>query len=843
MSTTATEALNAYSGRNAERTRQGLPPRPLTESEVDTMLGVIMSSVPVAEKNAADELIRLIDDEVRGGSFPEAKKKAEALFASVEGRSCYLTERGCALEMLINMNGGTADIYLVKSLAVKSAAERVKAALERIFYVSKEAVDECFSLAKSGNAAAKAVLLGWAERSWEKHIPFPETIRVTAIKAGDFISTDHLSPSKRASSRTDKPLHATFIMEGRDDQKDFIARWKALAPKGPIAMVGGKQFGEGSSRKSATYNLLEVIGSPVPHTPESKKGGVLIAKSIAPIYEMSVISSGVIPLKADTDGIAEGDVLRVELSKNVIINETENTEIPFAPLLPFTIMKLKAGGLNAYMSQKKLAIMAAAYAKELGAPVQVVQEPAGAASPQTTTQKLFTYNRLDGKKFSTTGENVEVRIRGVYSQDTTGPMTYDEYQSIGGGESFQSEFVIQSVCHTSECPTTEERNTQLYLQKFARDHGGIGLMAGEGIIHTIANRFVLPSDIIVGGDSHTRSERGISFPAGSDIVAIAMKYGFLELAVDEEVLVTFTGKCNDGITARDAVSMLVTEAESSGQGKGVYNGRIIEFAGVKDFNRDERYILTNAVAERSASAGIIPTDDAAVESVINDLKYLKKRYDLGDRSHSLTATIASFEKYLADKIQFTPDKDAAYAAKVNIDLSKYREPLVAKPHHPDNVASLSEVAGTKVDEVFIGSCVGGDLASIRAASLLVEGKRIASHVQFVVIPASGDIYATLMKEGTLEKLHEAGAIIGIPSCGLCMGNKRRIGDKATAFTTTTRNFQSRIGPSSAQAFLGSAHIAALTAVAGKIVDTATYMEEYAKRVAKKRGFIYKDIEY
>ncbi|MBI4976974.1 MAG: aconitase [Spirochaetes bacterium] len=831
----AQAALAAYHERN--KSRAGLPPRPLDEKEVRAFIEALAdANCPLAER---DEIIRLLDNEVRGGSYPEAKLKAEALYDFAVGEKNGALTPPEALSMLVNMNGGAADLLLVKCLE-ESSIDRdiVAAACEKIFTISKEALDYCAALAAGGNEYMRRVLEQWAHRSWEAHLPFPETITVIALKTGDYISTDHLSPSKRASSRTDRPLHATFLMEGRDDQKDFAARWKKLAAQGRLAVVGGLQFGEGSSRKSATYNLLEVIGMQEHHVPESKRGGVLIAKSIAPIFENSVISSGVIPLKADTDLIAEGDVLRVELSKNIIVNETQKKDIPFAPLSPFVLKKLRAGGLNAYMSQKKLYLMAAEAAKRLHmsfeAPAVV---PAAAPKPQSIMRKLFTANRLDGASFTETGENVEVKIRGVFSQDTTGPMTMDEYRQIGGGTSFQSEFVVQSVCHTSECPTTEERNTQLFLQRFVREHGGVALEAGEGIIHTIANRFVLPTDIIVGGDSHTRTERGVSFPAGSDIVAIAMKYGFLELSVDEEVLVTFTGKLNEGVTVRDAVSMLVTEAERTGLGKGIYNGRVIEFGGVEHFNRDERYILTNAVAERSSSAGVMPTDSVTVASVTKDLVYLKHRYDRGDRSQALIKTITSFEAYLTKKTLFASDPGTVYAAKVSIDLSRYKEPLIAKPHHPDNVATLSDVAGTKVDEVFIGSCVGGDLASIRAAAFIMEGKRIAPGVQCVVIPASADIHSTLMKDGTLAKLHDAGAIIGIPSCGLCMGNKRRIGDNATAVTTTTRNYQSRIGPSSAQAFLASAEVAALCALEGKFISAEAYHSAYHARVAKHRSAI------
>ncbi len=496
--------------------------------------------------------------------------------------------------------------------------------------------------------------------------------------------------------------------------------------------------------------------------------------------------------------------------------------------------KIKSGGMNAYMAKKTLLSWATEYAKENDIVYKQVQvensdSDSEAGKLQSITQKLFTLNRLDGKKYTKQGEIVEVKIRGVYSQDTTGPMTYSEYLSMSGGSSFQSDFVVQSLCHTCECPTTEDRNTQKYLQKFCKDHGGVALKLGEGIIHTIANRFVLPTDIIVGGDSHTRSERGISFPAGSDIVAAAMKYGFLELSLDREVKVNLKGSLSKGITARDIVSMFVLDAQKqSSEGKDVYIGSIVEIDGVSELSCDERYILTNAIAERSSTAAVIAADSKTIENIEKDYKYLKHRYDNGDKSKSLVKTIENFEKYLSEKTIITSDKDASYYANIDIDLASYKEPLIAKPHHPDNIATLSEVSGTSVDEVFIGSCVGGDIQSIRNASLLLKGKQIADNVQCIVTPASADIYQSLLEDGTLSILHEAGAIIGIPGCGMCMGNRRRIGDNSTAFTTTTRNFHSRIGPQSAKAYLGGSEVAALTAVEGKIVSLEKYMNEYER---------------
>lgn len=840
--------LAIYSEKAESRMNSfGLAPRPLDEAEVKGLFDGLRQAAKDGEDiegKLLEQTKKLLKDEVRRGSYPSSEAKAAELDKIIRADEVSVISKEEALDMLLDMNGGAADKYMAAYHGRDDIdLEKVGHRLENIFFISKEAFDELYKHAKGGSKRAAKVIENWANRNWEKYENFPNVITKFALKTGDYITTGHLSPSKHAGSRTDKPKHGLYIMEGRDDEPNFIKRAAEQKAKGGVCVVGGEGFGEGSSRKSATYSLLEVIGEPAAGEPEKKNGGVLIAKSIAPIFENSIIASGIIPLKANTDAIDEGDELEIKLDENTIFDKTKGISISFQALSEFTIKKLKAGGMNAYMAKKQLYERSKEAAKELG--VSFKEEAKAqfdkAMPPQTLMQKIFTHNRLDGKPYTQTGESVELKIRGVFSQDTTGPMTFDEYLAMSGGPSFQSGFVIQSVCHTGECPTSEERDTQRYLQNFSRERGGIGLRVGEGVIHTIGNRFVLPTDVIVGGDSHTRSERGASFPAGSDIVAAAMKYGMLEINADEEVRVDIKGELSEGVTARDLASMTVLQAEKDGLGKGVYNGRVIEFSGMDGFNRDERYILTNSVAERSASAGLIPADDITIKSIEKDLKYLRLRYENGDRSSSLLNTIEAFEQYLSAPFKPHSDEGAKYAARLTIDLGDYKEPLLAKPHHPDNVAALSEVAGTKLDEVFIGSCVGGDIGSIRAAALLVEGKLVPEHIHFVVIPASEDIYRELSSDGTLKKLADAGAVIGVPGCGLCMGNKRRIGENAVALTTTTRNFKSRIGPASSQTYLGSAHVAALSALAGEIVGLDMYMQEYKQRIAGREEQIFSGV--
>ncbi len=625
-------------------------------------------------------------------------------------------------------------------------------------------------------------------------------------------------------------------MDGREDEADFLDRLVNLKESGEdIFFVAGEALGEGSSRKSATYTMLQVLGSPVDGEPEKKEGGVVLAKSMAPIFKNSLIASGILPVLCNTNQINETDKVQVDLkNKKVIVNQDKELDMKLP--IDYQMNKIAAGGMNYFDAGNELQRWAAAYCdnndidynnKVDNKESMSIEEASVDAQlekttvPQTLAQKIVALNRIDGKDAILPGETAEVRIRGVYSQDTTGPMTIEEYQAMSGGQ-FGAEFVVQSLCHTGECPSSEDREKHSYMDEFITERGGVCLKPGEGIIHTIGNRFVLPTDVIVGGDSHTRTPRGLSFPAASDIVAGAMKYGKQALTMDESVRVVFKGKPNKGITARDLVSTLVVYAEKT-VGKAVYNGRIIEMEGLEFLDSDERYILTNAVAERSASAGIIPSDEKTIGAIKKNLEYLKSRSDV-ETVPSVRDTINTIEEYLTNPVLISADQGADYAATIEIPLEEVNEPLVAKPHHPDNVAYLSEVAGTELDEVFIGSCVGGDIESIRAAARILEGHQIIHRINLVVSPASLDIYTELAQDGSLAILTAAGATVIMPGCGLCMGNKRRIGPGSTALTTTTRNYQSRIGPADSKTYLGSAHVAACAAILGRFPTVEEYFE-------------------
>lgn len=841
------DCLENYKMKALERQKNyGLQPRPLNKKEVEILLaaleikGLHDKKFKIFKEERLDQLIlRLLTEEVRRGTFPASYAKAAGLAELIkrakisEKENFYLASRE-ALKLLAEMKGGAAVPELIDLFAKEIFRDQITEILKETVLLTEADFAELVELAAENKHFKKKIdelALSWAYRDFAADWELKKQYQGLSLRVGDNITTGHLSPSKNADSRTDQPRHAQFVMDGRDDEEDLWGRLEGLKAEAgaeeAVFFTAGEALGEGSSRKSATYTMQQLLGEPVKGEPETKKGGVVIAASFAPIFKESLVASGMLPLAADTSAIKEGDSLKVDLeAQKLIVNN--DLELKIKLPIAYKMKKIAAGGMTYFDAGNQLQKLALDYCRENGLEVGEVKTPAEenitaeeSRPAQTLAQKIVAYNRLDGKDTILPGETAQVKMRGAFSQDTTGPMTMAEYQSMAGGD-FGAEFVVQSLCHTGECPSSAERDTHKFLHDFVTERGGVCLQTGEGIIHTIGNRFVLPTDVIVGGDSHTRTPRGISFPAASDIVAGVMKYGKQDLTMDESVKVKFSGKPPAGVTARDLVSALVIYAEKT-VGKEIYNGRIIEMEGLDFLSSDERYIMTNAVAERSASAGVIASDQLTIETIKENLAYLKARPD-ADSSPAVKNTIQAVEEYLAEPVLFRADKEAEYAAEIEIPLAELSEPLVAKPHHPDNVAPLTEVGGEKVDEVYIGSCVGGDLKSIQEAAEIVSGHQTAAGVNFVVGPASRDIYQQLLKDDSIEKLTAAGATVIMAGCGLCMGNKRRIGSGATAFTTTTRNYQSRIGPSDSRTYLGSAQVAACTAVLGRIPSKEEYFE-------------------
>jgi len=842
------EILNDYKKRAVSRKEvHGLEPRPLCRVEVEALFeGLKLDNLKdkkfsIFKEERLDKLIvRLISEEIKRGTFPSSHAKAEGLAdiikrAKLKEKENQYISSDQALELLKDMRGGAAASQMIDLFAKEIYKEQITEILKDTVLVTKKDFEKIKELASENpyfKAKIDELMLSWAKREFASEWELKDKYQGVSLRVGDNITTGHLSPSKNADSRTDQPLHAKYVMDGREDEEDLLQRLAELKENNEsIVFTAGKALGEGSSRKSATYTMQQLLGEPVEGEAEKKKGGITAAKSYAPIFKESLVASGILPVEADTSDVKEGDSLSFNLKKKKMYVNNE-LELDIKLPIEYKMKKIAAGGMTYFDAGNDLQSSALEYCDEneidygdIKTPAQqnITEEQSRPA--QTLAQKIVAYNRIDGKDTILPGETAQVKMRGAFSQDTTGPMTMDEYQSMAG-EDFGADFVVQSLCHTGECPSSSDRDNHMFLSEFVSERGGVSLETGEGIIHTIGNRFILPTDVIVGGDSHTRTPRGVSFPAASDIVAGVMKYGKQDLTMDESVKVLFKGRPNPGITARDLVSALVVYAEKT-VGKDIYNGRIIEMEGLGFLSSDERYIMTNAVAERSASAGVVPSDDVTIESVKENLEYLKSRSD-ADSSPSVKNTIEAVEEYLENPVLFEADEDAEYAAVIEIPLEEISEPIVAKPHHPDNVAFLNEVKGEKLDEIYIGSCVGGDLKSIQEAAEIIAGHKIPHDVNVVVGPASRDIYQELIVDGSMAKLTEAGATVIMPGCGLCMGNKRRIGHGATALTTTTRNYKARIGPADSRTFLGSAQVAGCAAVLGRIPSAEEYMELYLK---------------
>ncbi|MFW6000733.1 MAG: aconitase family protein [Halanaerobium sp.] len=842
------DVLNDYKQRAERRKdRHGLDPRPLCKVEVEILVDGLKAddlkdkTFKIFEEERLDKLIlRLLSEEVKRGTFPSSHAKAEGLADIIieaklkEKENEYLNSEK-ALDLLADMKGGAAASQLINLFAKEIFKNKIIDILKETVLITKKDFNYLSDLAEENPYFKEKVdelMLSWARRDFASDWGLKKQYRGVSLRVGDNITTGHLSPSKNAESRTDQPLHAQFVMDGREDEEDLLERLADLKRDNEaVIFTAGKALGEGSSRKSATYTMQQLLGEEIKGEPEKKEGGIAAAKSFAPIFKESLIASGILPLEVDTTEINEGDQLTVDLEKKkLLVNDNLELDIKFP--IDYKMQKIAAGGMKYFDAGNELQRMALDYCDKNEIDYGDIKTPAEknitieeTTPPQTLAQKIVAYNRIDGKNTILPGETAQVKMRGAFSQDTTGPMTMAEYQSMAG-EDFGADFVVQSLCHTGECPSSEDRNNHKFLSDFVTKRGGVSLETGEGIIHTIGNRFILPTDVIVGGDSHTRTPRGVSFPAASDIVAGVMKYGKQDLTMDESVKVVFSGQPNAGITARDLVSALVVYAEKT-VGKDIYNGRIIEMEGLDFLSSDERYIMTNAVAERSASAGVVPSDQVTIETIKDNLEYLKSRDD-AETSPSVMNTIKAIEEYLSEPILFEADEDAEYAAVIEIPLEEIKEPLVAKPHHPDNVAPLGEVQGEILDEIYIGSCVGGDLKSIQEAADIISGHKIPHDVNVVVGPASRDIYQELIVDGSMIKLTEAGATVIMPGCGLCMGNKRRIGSGATALTTTTRNYKARIGPADSRTFLGSAQVAGCAAVLGRIPSPDEYKELYLK---------------
>ena len=848
--------LEAYRKHVEERAAQGIVPKPLNAEQVAGLVELLKN--PPAGEEAT--LLDLISNRVPPGVDEAAYVKAGFLSALVKGEaSSPLISKEEAVKLLGNMHGGYNIATLVDLLddaaLAPLAAEELKHTL-----LMFDAFHDVEEKAKAGNEHAKAVMQSWADGEWfTKRDDVPESIVKTVFKVTGETNTDDLSPAPDAWSRPDIPLHALamYKME-RDgltpDQPGQIGPLKQieeLQKKGhPIAMVGDV-VGTGSSRKSATNSVLWFFGDDIPGVPNKRGGGVCIGGKVAPIFYNTMEDAGALVFEADVEQLNMGDVIEIRPYDGVIKNvETGETVSTFELKSDVLLDEVRAGGRINLIIGRGLTAKAR---ESLGLPTsdlfRVPAQPEDTGKGFTLAQKMVgrACGLPEGQGVRP-GTYCEPKMTTVGSQDTTGPMTRDELKDLAC-LGFSADLTMQSFCHTAAYPKPVDIDTQHTLPDFIMTRGGVSLRPGDGIIHSWLNRMLLPDTVGTGGYSHTRFPMGISFPAGSGLVAFAAATGVMPLDMPESVLVRFKGKMQPGITLRDLVHAIPYQAIQDGHltvekkgKKNIFSGRILEIEGLEGLTVEQAFELSDASAERSAAGCTIKQ---GVEEIS---EYLRSNITLlrwmvsegyGD-PRTLERRAKKMEEWLANPSLLQADADAEYAAVIEIDLDQLNEPVVCCPNDPDDAKLLSEVAGDKVDEVFIGSCMT-NIGHFRAAGKLLDAHKGNLSTRLWLSPPTKMDQHTLMEEGYYNIFGAAGARMEMPGCSLCMGNQARVADGATVLSTSTRNFPNRLG-TGANVYLTSAELAAVGAIVGKLPTPAEYME-YAKDLNSMSAEVYRYMNF
>ncbi len=834
--------LESYYQKAKEREKLGIPPQPLTADEA-AELCQLLENPPAGKEN---ELIYLLEQRISPGVDPAAKVKAGWLTDIALGRrKSPLVTPERAVFLLGTMIGGYNVDPLVSFLEMPELAPAAAGALKNIILVYG-AYDRVASLAKT-NKYALEVLESWARGEWFLSRPeLPEEIVLKVFKVDGEINTDDLSPAKHAWSRPDIPLHALSMGETRfPGGLEIIRKFREEGYK--VAFVGDV-VGTGSSRKSACNSLMWHIGEDIPYVPNKRRGGVVIGGLIAPIFFNTTEDSGGLPIQADVSRLKTGDVIIIK-SKEAVITSQKGEVLARFEWKPVTIKdEYRAGGrLNLIIGRQ----LTARARKDLGWPeadfFARVENPVPAEGQGfTLAQKIV--GRACGLPGVLPGTSCEPKMTTVGSQDTTGPMTADELTELACLE-FQTELFMQSFCHTAAYPKPTDVRMHRNLRKFVIERKGVALKPGDGVIHSWLNRLLLPDTVGTGGDSHTRFPIGISFPAGSGLVAFAGALGFMPLDMPESVLVRFSGKLNPGITLRDVVNAIPYFAIKQGlltvakKGKkNVFNGRILEMEGLEDLTVDQAYELTDASAERSAAAAVISLkEERVIEFIKSNIALMKKMIEAGYQdAGTLERRIRACEEWLKNPVLLKRDENAKYAAVLEIDLSEIKEPILACPNDPDDVRLLSEVAGDRIDEVFIGSCMT-NIGHFRAAAKIFENSCYPPTRIWLAPPTKMD-YVQLMKEGLFAAFSQVGARVEIPGCSLCMGNQARVRPGATVISTSTRNFDNRMGDN-ARVYLGSAELAAVAAIEGKLPSVDKYFAVMEEKILPQADKIYRYLEF
>ncbi|MAL00568.1 MAG: bifunctional aconitate hydratase 2/2-methylisocitrate dehydratase [Alcaligenaceae bacterium] len=828
--------LDNYRQHVAERAALGIPPLPLSAQQTADLIELLKNPPAGEEQN----LVELITYRVPAGVDDAAKVKASYLAAVAFGtEKCPLITPEKATELLGTMLGGYNIQPLIDLLDNEALAAIAAKGLKSTLLMF-DAFHDVQEKAAKGNAYAKEILQSWADGEWFTQRPeVPESLTLTVFKVSGETNTDDLSPAPDAWSRPDIPLHALAMLKNpRDgiepDEPGKIGPIKLiqeLKEKGNLIAYVGDVVGTGSSRKSATNSVLWYTGQDIPFVPNKRFGGVCLGSKIAPIFYNTMEDAGALPIELDVSEMEMGDVIELRpyegkaLKNGKVIAEFQvKSEVLFD--------EARAGGRIPLIIGRGLTAKAR---ETLGLPPSTLfrlpSNPEDSGKGFSLAQKMVgrACGLPEGQGIRP-GTYCEPKMTSVGSQDTTGPMTRDELKDLAC-LGFSADLVMQSFCHTAAYPKPVDIKTHHELPDFISTRGGISLRPGDGIIHSWLNRMLLPDTVGTGGDSHTRFPIGISFPAGSGLVAFAAATGVMPLDMPESVLVRFKGEMQPGVTLRDLVNAIpyyaiqegLLTVEKKGK-KNIFSGRILEIEGLPKLKVEQAFELSDASAERSAAGCTVRLDkEPIIEYINSNITMLKWMIANGyEDKRTIGRRIKAMEAWLENPELLQPDADAEYAAVIEIDLADIHEPIVACPNDPDDVKTMSDVAGTPIDEVFIGSCMT-NIGHFRAASKLLENKRDIPVKLWVAPPTKMD-QKQLTEEGHYGVLGTAGARMEMPGCSLCMGNQAQVREGATVMSTSTRNFPNRLGKN-ANVFLGSAELAAICSRLGRIPTKEEYLAD------------------
>ncbi len=847
--------LDAYRKHVEERAQLGTVPLPLSEHQTADLVE-LLKNPPAGEE---EFLMDLLVNRVPAGVDQAAYVKAAFLAAIVKGEATSpLIDKKKAVDILGTMQGGYNVLPLVEALDDADVAENAAAALKKTLLVF-DAFNDVTEKAEAGNEKAKEVVQSWADAEWFLERPeVPQKTTYTAFKVTGETNTDDLSPAQDAWSRPDIPLHSLAMHKNsRDgiqaDEEGVRGPMKLieeLKEKGhPLAYVGDV-VGTGSSRKSATNSVLWLMGDDIPNVPNKRAGGLVLGGKIAPIFFNTMEDSGALPIEnVAVDNIDMGDVFDIYPHEGKITKHDSDEVLSTFELNSNTLLdEVRAGGRIPLIVGRALTNRARDY---LGLEHSEVfakpEQPEASDKGFTLAQKMV--GKACGMEGVRPGMYCEPKMTTVGSQDTTGPMTRDELKDLAC-LGFQAHLVMQSFCHTAAYPKPVDVETQHTLPDFIMNRGGVSLRPGDGIIHSWLNRMLLPDTVGTGGDSHTRFPMGISFPAGSGLVAFAAATGVMPLDMPESVRVRFVGERQPGITLRDLVHAIPLQAIKEGystvdkKGKiNEFNGRILEIEGLEDLTVEQAFELSDASAERSAAGCTITLSEESVTEYLNSnitlLKWMISE-GYGD-ARTLSRRIEAMQEWLKNPSLMRADEDAEYAIDMTIDMSQIKEPVLCCPNDPDDAKTLSDVAGDKIDEVFIGSCMT-NIGHFRAAGKLLQEVPAGSlKTRLWIAPPTKMDARLLMEEGYYNTYAQAGARTEMPGCSLCMGNQARIAPNSTAVSTSTRNFPNRLGQG-ANVYLASAELAAVAAVLGKLPTNEEY-QQYAGMLNSMGDEVYRYMNF